>query len=361
MNKMLSMENIISYIRQTGFDKFPGIAAPEDILYADIETTGLSPASAFIYCIGMAYYAEGKACLHLAFGESREDEPEVLRTFCDILGSRDHIVTFNGTTFDIPFIRKRCERYNIPDPFINKEYTDLYREAKRLKKFLNLKSYSQKSIEHFLGCCREDEMGGGELIPVYYRYERFRDPDDKRLLVLHNLDDVKGMLKLSDIMSYRLFLDGNVSFSFAELSKDRDTLCFVFKTDYPFPKPVRARFDFADILLEENKAVIKLPVYTGNLRHYFPDYKNYYYLPDEGTIIHKSLGEFVDRDHRENAVKENCFLEKTCSYIQLPGSKKDSYLKKGLKDKTLYIELPEDVNDEDFKQSILREVFNLIR
>lgn len=91
-------------------------------------------------------------------------------------------------------------------------------------------------------------------------------------------------------------------------------------------------------MLQGKEALISFPVHHGSLRHYFADYKNYYYLPEEQTIIHKSLGSCVDPDHREKATKQNCYLEKTCHYLTHSVPDKSSYLRKDYSDTATYFE-----------------------
>ena len=45
--------------------------------------------------------------------------------------------------------------------------------------------------------------------------------------------------------------------------------------------------------------------------HYFPDYKNYYYLPMEDLVIHKSMKSFVDTTSIIRADKNNCYSKFT--------------------------------------------------
>ena len=40
---------------------------------------------------------------------------------------------------------------------------------------------------------------------------------------------------------------------------------------------------------------MKMPLLEGTLKYYYPDYKNYYYLPLEDEAVHKSVGVYVDR------------------------------------------------------------------
>ena len=72
------------------------------------------------------------------------------------------------------------------------------------------------------------------------------------------------------------------------------------------------------ILLHESKGIIRLPIRQATLKYFYKDYKNYYYLPEEDTAIHKSIGQFVDRDHKVAATKETCYQKKTGNFIRIP-------------------------------------------
>lgn len=77
----------------------------KEMLLFDIETTGLSSARDQIYCIGCGYLDGTEVCVELFFAESPEDEKELLNAFSRLADIHPVLVTFNGTTFDIPFIK----------------------------------------------------------------------------------------------------------------------------------------------------------------------------------------------------------------------------------------------------------------
>ena len=60
----------------------------------------------------------------------------------------------------------------------------------------------------------------------------------------------------------------------------------------------------------EQQATLHIPVIHDTLKHYFTDYKNYYYLPKEDTAIHKSIAAFVEADNKEKA-------KKLCYYLHM--------------------------------------------
>lgn len=317
-----------------------------DMLLLDIETTGLSAVRASIYCIGCSCLSDtdkNNINIQLFFAENPEQETELLIALGELLKTHKTIVTFNGNTFDLPFLKKRYSTHNMKQPFSDIQSVDLYREACRLKQLIQLPDYKQKSIETFLGCFREDPYTGKKLIAQYLLY--IKEPSKELLhnLLLHNEEDVRGMYDLFALLFYAEFLKGNYQIQDVSISStDQTHYCDItLATEYAFPQKVTAIFPDASILLQEQKALISFPVQHGCLRHYFKDYKNYYYLPEEQTIIHKSLGACVDPDHRQKAAKENCFLEKTCDYLMHSVPDKESYLRRDRSDTTSYFELPQ--------------------
>ena len=58
---------------------------------------------------------------------------------------------------------------------------------------------------------------------------------------------------------------------------------------------------------KEKNAILKIPVYEGFLRYYYPDYENYWYFPAEDTAIHKNLALYSDRSHRQKATVDTAY------------------------------------------------------
>ncbi|WP_296118820.1 ribonuclease H-like domain-containing protein [uncultured Eubacterium sp.] len=327
-------------------DSFTQKILSPDMLLLDIETTGLSAARAYIYCIGCSCLSDtvkNDINIQLFFAENPEQEPELLTALAELLETHKTVVTFNGNTFDLPFLKKRYFAHNMDQPFSDIQSVDLYREARQLKQLIQLPDYKQKSIETFLGCFREDPYTGKELIAQYLLY--VKEPSEELLhnLLLHNEEDVRGMYGLFVLLFYAEFLKGNYQIQDVNLSSaDQTHYCDItLTTEYAFPHKVTTVFSDASLLLQGQKSLISFPVQHGCLRHYFKDYKNYYYLPEEQTIIHKSLGACVDPGHRQKATKENCYLEKTCDYLVHSVPDKESYLRRDRSDTTSYFELPQ--------------------
>uniref|UniRef100_UPI000B13B1EB hypothetical protein n=1 Tax=Clostridium sp. NkU-1 TaxID=1095009 RepID=UPI000B13B1EB len=53
-----------------------------------------------------------------------------------------------------------------------------------------------------------------------------------------------------------------------------------------------------------------IDLYEGELKFFYPDYKNYYYLIYEDKAIHKSVAEYVDKEARTKATAKTCYTRR---------------------------------------------------
>ena len=204
---MKKTSEIIEGINSDALEMLPEIVGcgKEGILFIDIETTGLSPRNSDLYMIGTGFWENGKWVIRQFFGENAQEEEKVLSEFSDFSRSFTKVVHFNGDRFDIPFLQSKYEEHKLTDPFGRLESFDLYKWVKPYKKQLGLPDCKQKTIERFLKIDREDEYDGGKLIAVYKDYEESRSSELLQLLLLHNFEDVKGMMRMAPILLYGRF------------------------------------------------------------------------------------------------------------------------------------------------------------
>lgn len=337
----------------------------DELLFFDIETTGFSGDYNQVYLIGCVYFTETSARFIQWFADSKESEPEVIEAFFAFAKNYKTLVHFNGDTFDIPFIEKRCHALDLPYTFESFTSMDIYKCIKPYKKYLGLANLKQKSIEMFLGIDRDDIYSGGQLIDVYQEYLKTKDSYLLKLLLLHNEDDLKGMPKLLPILYYPDFFNG--SFHLLDLKKasgetPRLMLSLECSCGTELPVPIAGSIPSYALKASENRMVLSIRLYEGTLKYYYPNYKDYYYLIYEDTAIHKSVGEYVDSEAKIKATKETCYTKK--SGIFLPQSEPfwTPDFKNSCKDKTCFFEFcPDCFSDQDalnrYVRRIIKDIF----
>lgn len=293
-------------------------------LWFDIETTGLSAKYCPLYLIGCVR-KEGEIFIRYQFmTTSPEDEAEVLRAFLSLCDEADCLVQFNGDTFDVPYVQERCRQHGllpIPGHLI---HLDLLKKIRPWRHLLGLSGCKQKALENYLGVNREDRYTGGELIQIYYSFERFHRDDLYDLLILHNGDDMDGMLELCRLLAIPIFFGGE--FSLVQIEEARYSedlpgeliLSCTHSLPIMLPRTIALLFSDYALRAEENRLTLRVPLYHGALKYFYPNYRDYYYLPEEDCAIHKSVGEFVDKAHRIKATAATCYTKKAGAFLRQP-------------------------------------------
>jgi len=285
------------------------------IAFFDIETTGFNPAYCALYLIGCTYF-EGDSwhtVQWFADEKNRNCEIDILESFFAFLAPFETLITFNGTTFDIPFVQKKCKHYGLTHSFKNFVHLDIYRAIRPYKRFLGIENMKLKSIEEFLGFRRKDAFSGKDLIAVYQKYLNTGDGRLYQFLMLHNFEDIKGMLNILPILSYADIFNETFKSVDSYILNTSVSLCL--KTDFYMPIPLTKTTDFFTLTTSAYKIELLIPLINGTLKFFYDNPKDYYYLPAEDQAIHKSIGQFVDRDFRQKATLANCYIKKTGVYL----------------------------------------------
>ena len=322
------------------------IAVPEKTLFLDIETTGLSSKTASIYLIGACYYSENFWNGIQWFAETPEEEADIITAFFSFASDFSTLIHFNGNQFDLPFILGRCEILNLPYTFNTFVGIDIYKRVALCKHFLQLPNCKQKSIEKFLHLDRDDKYNGGELIQVYKNYVVNPSKDKEDLLLLHNKDDLKGMLEILPILAYGDIFNKPVRATKVQSNYYRDLngkrqqeLIIRLKLTSSVPIPISYHANDCYVTAEGDHAALRVPVYTEELKYFYNNYKEYYYLPMEDMAMHKSVASFVDKEHRIPATAATCYTRKFSSYLPMWDYILEPFFKREYKSSLLFFEL----------------------
>ncbi|MCI5944723.1 MAG: hypothetical protein MRZ41_08525, partial [Eubacterium sp.] len=156
----------------------------------------------------------------------------------------------------------------------------------------------------------------------YREYLKTHNAKLLHLLLLHNMEDIHGMESLFPLLSFLDILTGNFiceEKGWEETSEDSPGILF-FQCMLPSALPVhfQAFFSDSEIEVSDKKMFIRIPVFLGELKHYYKDYENYFYLPEEDRAIHKSVGCFVEKSHRKKATAKTCYIKKEGVFLPLP-------------------------------------------
>ncbi len=319
--------------RQFSLKQIPDYPFEQDydlnkIVFFDIETTGFAADSSYLYLIGCAYYKDCSFHLLQWFSEDIREEAQLITSFFEFLVNYEVLLHFNGTGFDIPYLLRKCNMLKLNYSFDGLTSIDIYKKITPYKKILKLNSLKQKSIETFLNINRKDIFSGGDLIQVYQSYlgkknyenlKRKRNPEVElpktteatmllHQLLLHNEDDIRGLLCISPVLYYNDLFEKPIQI--LQAGVDQDILSIHFKVMANLPVPISFEKDLIHLTAFEKSAALTIHIYEGELKFFYDNYKDYYYLPEEDKVIHQSLAQFVDKDYRTKAKPSNCYVKK---------------------------------------------------
>lgn len=342
------------------------IAPLDKILFLDIETTGFTAKSASIYLIGAAYYKEDAWHIIQWFATSYDEEKDILNEFYTFSQKYEHFIHFNGNTFDLPFIKQKGVQYGIDFDFAAYGGTDIYRRIFPYKAMLHLEHCKQKDIEVFLGIEREDMFHGGELIEVYKKY--VEEPSDIAFeaLIQHNLDDMKGMLLISPILAYHDLFHSPVKAKKAQANHYADMHGnkkkeLIIKINHPAPLPVPLSLHNNGCYYsgEGKSGSLRIPLYEEEMKYFYSNYKDYYYLPAEDTAMHKAVAGYVDKAHRVPAQASTCYTRKLSTYLPEWDTTFQPFFKRNYAEKDIFFELTEEFKSDravfsEYAQHILQ-------
>ncbi len=167
----------------------------EDMIIFDIETTGLSHKYHKCILIGYITYENNSFFANQIFCDSKTEESQLLNEFINIIKNKSIFITYNGHSFDIPFLNSRLSNSKISYNIIKEQNFDLLRIIRTQSEILNLPNLKLKTIEKHLGIEREDTISGKESIELYKYYERTGDEQAKHKILLHNREDIIYLLK----------------------------------------------------------------------------------------------------------------------------------------------------------------------
>ena len=173
-------------------------------MFLDIETDGLSHKNKLVIIGLIQYNKKGTAHLIQLFNDDYQSEREMLLELIQILRfhDTDYYVSFNGNSFDFPFLNARFRHYKIDFQLSKAANIDLLRLSRQNQANLGIPDFKLKSVEKFVGINRTDTISGRDSILMYQAYIEGKSEALKQAILLHNYDDLINMIPLLKITEH---------------------------------------------------------------------------------------------------------------------------------------------------------------
>ncbi len=174
----------------------PPAVAPEQLVFFDLETTGLSSgAGSVAFLAGFGRLDGAGVVVEQLFLADYPGEPAFLAAVRDRIGPEDVIVSYNGRSFDAQVLKTRLLMNGMSE--IHAAHADLLHPARRLWKRL-LPDCSLGTIEaSVLGVRRELDLPGWEVPEAYFDYLRHGVTERLDAVFAHHEQDI---LSLADLL-----------------------------------------------------------------------------------------------------------------------------------------------------------------
>lgn len=172
--------------------------SPRNLLFFDIETTGLSGgAGTYIFLAGFLMLEDEGFRLRQYFLDKLSAERLFLELIEKEFLSRRVLVSYNGKSFDYGIIKNRFIMNGLPLHELEPLHLDLLYPSRRIWKGI-LEDFSLPTVERLvLRLSRESDIPAWSIPEVYADYLRGRDVAREILSVFHhNKNDVLSLLAL---------------------------------------------------------------------------------------------------------------------------------------------------------------------
>ena len=268
-------------------------------IFVDLETTGLSGGTGtFAFLVGLGHIELDHIVVRQYLLPDFQYEWLMLKLVENNFIDFDHLITFNGKSFDVPLLQTRFAMNRMESSLDQLQHIDLLHASRRIWK-RRLSSCDLQNLEFaILGQSRINDIPG-EMIPqLYFEYIRKRNAGILRNVLEHNYRDIVNLALLA------IHIGGVVNDPLAVLNDELDILSF-------------SRYLFARKNYSEAKPLLQFLI-DNSLNHETQIESMYYYsmllkksgeTEESGKVFHDLLK--LQRHHPEAIIELAKYYEHT--------------------------------------------------
>jgi len=167
--------------------------SPEEVLFLDIETCGLANCPLFL--IGTLLVRGDEVLIEQFFARDYSEERALLGHLSDVVSGYGMLVTYNGKTFDVPYMRDRMVFHRLWCEF-EQEHLDLLQHARRQWRGKLPDCRLQTLEEHLCGRRRYGDTPGHLIPELYHQFVRTGNAAPLEGIFHHNALDLITMAEL---------------------------------------------------------------------------------------------------------------------------------------------------------------------
>jgi len=170
-------------------------APPEKVAYLDIETCGMLGMPCFL--AGLLVWRQGRLVLVQVLARDYQEERAMLHRTWTLLDQVSTLVTFNGLSFDVPYIEDRAAATGLGLRALRADHVDLLHESRRRWRSV-LPNCRLQTLERFIcGRLRRGDIPGDQIPAVYHEFVRTHDARQMQVVLHHNALDLLTLAELT--------------------------------------------------------------------------------------------------------------------------------------------------------------------
>ena len=180
-----------------GDPNIPHHVEPEELLFLDTETTGLSHGAGTVaFLVGVGIIRDGALTVTQYLMRDYDEEAFVLRHVWEHLRKCGVLVTYNGRSFDMPLLDTRFVMQRMRVDTASIPHADLLHTARRVWK-LRLRRCNLGTLEELIFHePRENDLPGAEVPQRYFDYLKSKDFSLLEDILRHNAQDIASLARL---------------------------------------------------------------------------------------------------------------------------------------------------------------------
>lgn len=162
-------------------------------VFLDIETTGLSRQFSDIISITILLNEDNVYKIYQIFCQYSVDEPQALKLLKDLIKNKNFIITYNGNSFDIPFLSFKAQKHGVDLKLEDMLKIDLYNYLRQVKNKVDIPDLKLKTAEEYFKINRTDTLSGEDVTVLYEAYRLEPRNEFSFLIMQHNYEDVLNL------------------------------------------------------------------------------------------------------------------------------------------------------------------------
>ena len=132
-----------------------------------------------------------------------------------------------------------------------------------------------------------------------------------------------------------------------------------FDMPSPLPVPASATSGRCYFAGAAGQGMLRVPLIEEELKYFYANYKEYYYLPDEDVALHKSVAKFADHANRVPATASTCYTRKRSRFLPEWDALVMPFFKRDYDSKDLFFELTDErKTDREMFSTYVTHVLN---